>query len=183
MAMRSRFASEFDLALVDMPGGRPGRVFSAEGAGARVVWVEVKPWGGPAWTAGFAGPDPGRRALTALLGTPSRTGLCIVERGTAFLGDVLEPDSPDVVVTPGPVVEAMELVAEEMLLLVTPWTITGVGANGVRWTTPRIAVDSIHVDEVSDGWIKGVADPDDIEPRDFAVDLANGAFRGGSGIA
>jgi hypothetical protein len=182
MITHSHFASEFDVAIADYSAA-PDHVFSAEGAGSRAAAVSVEPWGEPPWTAAFAGPDPGRRALTALLGTPSPTGLCVVERGTAFVGDVLEPDGFEVVATPGPVVAAEELVDEGALLLVTPWAITAVGPSGVLWTTPRIAVDGLRVDEASDGWVRGVADPDDDEPRDFAVGLATGQLTGGSAIA
>lgn len=180
MITRSHFSSEFNVAIADDQVDAADHVFSAEGAGSRSVLINVEPRGRPMWIAAFAGPDPGRRALTALFGTPSETGLCVVERGTAFLGSVLEPDSFEVVPTPGPVVAAEELVREAVLLLVTPWAITAVGASGVKWTTPRIAVDGLRADEVSEGWLRGVADPDDDEPHDFAVDLATGQLIGGS---
>jgi hypothetical protein len=183
MITDSHFASEFDVAVVDYVVATPDQAFSAEGAGSRAVLVTVEPWGEPPWTASFAGPDPGCRALTELLGTPSPTGLCVVERGTAFVGDVLEPEGFEVIVTPGPVVAAEELVDEARLLLVTPWAITAVGRNGVQWTTPRIAVDGLRFDEASDGWLRGVADPDDDEPRDFAVDLSTGQVTGGAAFA
>ncbi|MCP2237473.1 hypothetical protein [Prauserella halophila] len=96
---------------------------------------------------------------------------------------MLEPEGFDVVLTPGPVVAAEELAAEAVLLLVTPWAITAVGISGVLWTTPRIAIDGLRVDEASDGWVGGVADPDDDEPRDFAVELATGQVVGGAMIA
>jgi hypothetical protein len=69
-----------------------------------------------------------------------------------------------------------------MLLLVTGWAITAVGSDGDLWTTDRIAIDGLRVDEVSDGWARGVADPDDDEPRDFALDLATGRVIGGAGV-
>ena len=182
MITDSHFASEFDVAIADYAAG-PDHSFSAEGSESRAALVAVEPWGEVTWTAAFAGPDPGRRALTALLGTPRATGLCVVERGTAFLGDVREPAGFEVVATPGPVVAAEELVAEGVLLLLTPWAITAVDVDGVRWTTPRSAVDGLRVDEASDGWLRGVADPEDDEPRDFAVELATGQLIGGSAIA
>ncbi|WP_019145983.1 hypothetical protein [Aeromicrobium massiliense] len=182
MITHSHFASEFDVAVVEYAAETPDRMFSADGAGSRAVLVAVEPWGEPTWTASFAGSDPGRRALTGLFGTPSPTGLCVVERGTAFLGDVVEPEGFEVVATPGPVVAAEELVVGAKLLLVTPWAITAVGASGVQWTTPRIAVDGLRVDEASDGWLRGVADPGDDEPRDFAIDLSTGRVTGGAAI-
>jgi hypothetical protein len=183
MIIRDHFASEFDAEIADYLAASPDHVFEAEGTGSRATLVAVEPWGEPTWTVSFAAPDPGRRALTTLLGTPSPTGLCVVARGTAFLGDVLVPEGFEVVAAPGPIVSAEELVRERALLLVTPWAVTAVGANGVRWTTPRVAVDGLRIDEAEDGWIRGVADPDDDEPRDFAVDLATGELVGGSPIA
>jgi hypothetical protein len=106
----------------------------------------------------------------------------VVERGTAFLGDVLRPDHFTAVKTAGPVVAAYEVASEDCLLLVTPWAITAVGREGVLWTTERIAIDGLRIDEVADGWLRGVSDPDDEEPGDFAVEMATGRLVGGAGI-
>lgn len=182
MITPGQFASEFDVAIADY-GAAPDHAFSAEGAGARASLIAVEPWGGSTWTATFAAPDPGLGALTALLGTPSPTGLCVIERGTAFLGDVLEAADFRVVATDGPVVAAESLVAEGVLLLVSPWAVTAIGSRGVQWTTPRIAIDGLRVDEASHGWVRGVADPDDDEPHDFAIEVATGQVIGGSRIA
>lgn len=183
MITRDHFASEFDATVVEHPGSVPDHVFAAPGAGARVVEIEVEPWGESTWTASFAAPDPGVRALSAILGMPSPTGLCVVERGTAFVGDVLTPDAFGVVKTGGPVVAAEELVGEGLLLLLTPWAITALDRHGHRWSTNRIAIDGLRVDEASDGWVRGVADPAEDEPRDFALNLITGEVVGGAGVA
>lgn len=183
MLTQDHFASEFDVAIVDRPVGEPDHVFAATGAGARAVAIEVEPWGEPAWVATFAAQDPGIRALTTLLGTPSPTGLCVIERGTAFLGDVLQPEGFAVVETRGPVVGAEELVADGLLLLLTPWSVVAVDVDGMRWTTERVAIDGLRIDESDGGWVRGVADPNDDEPRDFAVELSSGRVVGGAGVA
>lgn len=180
MITNSSFASDFAAAVIDYPAAPPDRMFSAEGSGHRATMISVEPLGDSMWTASFSGPDPGRRALFGLLGTPSRNGLCVVERGTAFVGDVLNPEGFAVVAMQGPVVSVANLVAEQVLLLLTPWAITAVGPGGVQWTTSRIAIDGLRADEACDGWVKGVADPDDEEPRRFAVDLGTGQVEGGS---
>lgn len=182
MIKRDRFASEFDATLVERSGGAPDHSFAAPGAGARAIEVVVAPWGGPMWTATFAAPEPGVRALTAVLGTPSSTGLCVIERGAAFIGDVLDPAGFRLVETPGPVVGAEEVPAHGVLLLLTPWSIAAVDQSGHRWTSGRVAIDGLRVDEVGDGWLRGVADPDEEEPREFALDLATGEVVGGAGI-
>lgn len=182
MITGDHFASEFDAAIVERSSGTSDHVFAAPGAGARAVEVVVEPWGRPMWTATFAAPDPGVRALTAVLGTPSPTGLCVVERGAAFVGDVLEPAGFSVVDTRHPVMGAEELTAEGVLLLLTPWSITAIGQSGHLWTSERIAIDGLRVVGAGSGWLRGVADPDGDEPRDFSLNLATGEVVGGAGI-
>lgn len=183
MITQDHFASEFYVSIVEYTAGLPDRTFAAEGAGSQAIRVAVEPWGEPAWTAAFAASDPGVRALSALLGTPSPTGLCVIERGTAFLGDVLDPEGFSVIETKGLVVGTEELTGEGLLLLLTPWTITAVDQSGTCWTTERIAIEGLRVDEVSAGWVRGVADPDESEPHDFALDLTTGEVVGGAGVA
>ncbi len=132
---------------------------------------------------GLRGTGAGCSRVDCLLGTPSPTGLCVVERGTAFVGDVLEPAGFSVIETRGPVVGAEQLPADEVLLLLTPWSITAVDQSGRRWTSERIATDGLRIDEAGDGWLRGVADPDGDEPRDFALHLATGEVVGGTRIA
>lgn len=182
MITQNHFVPEFSFSIVDSPTGLPDHSFVADGAGSRAIEVVVEPWGEQSWTAAFAASEPGYRALTAVLGTPSPTGLCVIERGTAFLGEVLDPEGFAVVDTVGPVVAAEELTGEGLLLLVTPWTITAVDQSGSRWTTERIAIDGLRLDESEGGWVRGVADPNDDEPHDFAVELSTGRVLGGAGV-
>lgn len=173
----SQFVAEYRAEVVDLPPA-PDYSFSAPGAGARAIVVGVEPWGKPPWTGTFAAPEPGCRTLTALLRTPSLTGLCVVERGTAFRGDVDRPHSFEVVPTTGPVVASKALVDDATLLLLTPWAITAIEAAGVRWTTERLAIDGLQVGEASDGWVRVVADPDSDEHRDVSVNVATGEIIG-----
>ena len=80
-----------------------------------------------------------------------------------------------------PVVAVKELVEHKLLLLLTPWAITAVGADGVQWTTDRIAIEGIYISEVSNGKIIGVSDPED-DARDFVVELSTGRLTGGAGV-
>ena len=183
MIHHERFSPHFTVTIVEGSAAPVDFRFAAAGSGARAVELVVEPRDGPAWTAAFAAPDPGFPALTGVLGTPNPTGLCVIERGTAFVGDVLDPASFRRVETRGPVVGAEELPRCRTLVLLTPWSITALGPDGCRWTSGRIAVDRLRVDEAGDGWLRGVADPDDEEPRDFALDLSTGEVIGGAGIA
>ncbi len=177
-----RWPSAFDVRVIERPSRPPDHAFAAPGAGSRAVHIRVESRNAPAWTASVAAPEPGRQALSTLLGTPSFTGLCVVERGTAFLCDVLDPAAFTEVATRGPVVEEMALLSEGVLLLLTPWAITDIDASGVRWTTERIAIEGLRIDEVADGLVHGVADPD-VGRQAFTVELATGRVTGGVGIS
>lgn len=61
----------------------------------------------------------------------------------------------------------------------TPWTIGAIGSDSVAWESPRIAIEGLRLDEVEEGWLRGVADPEDDEPTQYAIDLATGELRGG----
>jgi hypothetical protein len=69
---------------------------------------------------------------------------------------------------------------ENVLLLATPWTVIGIGSDGVPWTTRRLAIDGLRLDESQDGLVAGVADPKDLEPRDFVIDLRTGSHEAGT---
>lgn len=168
------FARAFEKAIIDIPPHGPDHEFAAEGAGSRATTIWVKPHGQPGWIGSFAAPDPGVPALTGCLGTPSPDRLCVLERGSAFLGDVADPDTFAAIKTAGPVVQAGEMLEDQLLVLITPWSITAVDHVGLRWTSGRLAVDGIAFDETSRGCVRGVADPVSDAPRDFALDLDSG---------
>ena len=146
MIANRHFVSAFDVAVVEHAAA-VDHEYVASGAGARATVIAVEPWGQGRWSGSFAAPDPGRRALTAWYGTASPHGLCMIERGTPFLGDVRHPEGFEVSTTRGPVVAAEELVDDDLLLLLTPWAITALDGDGSRWTTPRLAIDGVRLDE------------------------------------
>lgn len=143
--------------------------------------VLVTPLGDdPAWTAALAAPKPLlRAACSGEFASPCPEVVLLAERGTVFWVEVGHPADYRVIRTEGPVVQVEPVVAEGLVLLVTPWSLTAVSQSGVAWSTTRIAIEGLRVDEVADGWLRGVADPRDEEPRDFAVDLATGEVVGG----
>ncbi|MGH3117440.1 MAG: hypothetical protein ACRDQ2_10080 [Gaiellales bacterium] len=154
--------------------GRPGSIHSGE------VVVEVTTDGGRCWVgAARAGEPSVRGALSGVFSTPAKTGLLLVGRGDAFLVDVNAPERFEAIDTGGPVVAVRPVVDEALLLVASPWVITALGEDGVRWQTGRLAIEGLRLDEVEAGRLAGVADPDDDEPRDFVVDLHTGRHEGG----
>ncbi len=180
---RGGFLAEYDARFVDSPpAGETDFIFSDIGSGSRAVTVSIEPWDAPAWMGSFRAADPLSRHTASLVSaTPNPTRMCVVERGTPFLVNVLRPSEWTVVRLNGPVMRVSELVAQELLLLTTPWSITAVGVDGPLWSTARIAAEEIRIDEVEAGWLRGVADPRVEEPREFAIDLRSGEVVGGIG--
>jgi hypothetical protein len=95
--------------------------------------------------------------------------------------DVRAPDGYRVVPTAGSVCSVVPVRHHGLLLLATPWSISALGGRETTWTTRRIAVEGLRLDEIDEGWLRGVADPEDDEPRDFAVELSSGRVVGGAG--
>ena len=67
-----------------------------------------------------------------------------------------------------------------LLLVLTPWSMVAIDHQGIRWATDRIAIYGLTVDQVRDGWVSGVANPSDSEPRAFAIELDTGRVVGGN---
>lgn len=174
-------SSDYSAETIDYSSSKPDFEFSSDGSSSRAVRVLVSPSGRDAWTASVSAPDPNMRAVSGLFLAPSRTRLCVIERGTAFLGDVRYSKTFRDVHTHGPLISVRNLTNPSNLLLLTSWSISCIDFTGVELSTVRIAIDGFRIDGISSGKILGLADPDD-EAREFSVDLANGSVSGGCGL-
>lgn len=158
------------------PGGRPNYTFSAGVLSGRAKTISIQPESGSSWVGSFIGDPSYRRGITGLYGTPSPDHLCVLERGTAFVVDARNPIATLLVPSDGPVRDVQPVVDAGILLLATPWTVTAVGTGGIAWTSPRLAIEGLRLDDVHEHYLLGVADPDEDEPREFAIDLRTGAL-------
>ena len=50
------------------------------------------------------------------------------------------------------------------------------------WKTRRLAIDGLRLDESQSGLVAGVADPQDVEPGDFVINLRTGSHEGGAKV-
>lgn len=141
--------------------------------------LDVLPYEGPEWVGNYS-TTRAYRGVTGAFGTPSPTHICFAARGTAYLSDVLDPATTTCLELGGPVREIVELPKERLLLLGTPWKVTALGHGSIAWITNRISVETLRLDEVLGHYVLGVADEDDDEPREFAIDLRTGHCQGGS---
>lgn len=166
--------------LTDMPAcGGTDHVFARDG---RIVdggvLVEVVTSSGQ-WT-GLVGnaPDSVTAAHSGVYSTSAASTVCIVARGDVYFIDVETPDRWWVL-EDSPVIAVRSAVNAGLLVLATPWRVIAADATGVKWRTPRLAIDGLRLDDPTAGEVAGLADPDDDESRDFVIDLITGQHRGG----
>jgi hypothetical protein len=152
----------------DKPPGAGGLVF------------EVDPQASEPWV-GYARPSAvaARGAVSGLVPMPNPNELCVLVRGTAYVADVTGRSYRPVEVS-APVTTVAPVIAAGVLLLATPWRVTGIAADGIAWRTGRLAIDGLRLDEADESRVTGVADPDSAEPREFVIDLRTGAHYGGA---
>ena len=179
MALRrpQRFPAAYRADRVDAPAAGPADHSFGAGSGS-ASFVAIRPESGTDWIGSFAG-DPSFGGLTGLYAAPHPRRLVVAERGVVFLVDVLDPPASVRVLVDGPALQIEPIVDERLLVLATPWTITAIDATGPAWTTRRLAIDGLRIDEIIDHRLLGVADPNDEEAREFAVDLRTGSVVGG----
>jgi hypothetical protein len=174
------FEADYDVeSLVDLPFALDYDFHQPDMAPKSDLLLRVTTGDGSTWTGGVraGGPSVGSPS-TGIYTTPNNRLLAIA-RGDAYLIDVQDPTNYEALSTGGPVVAVKPIPRENVLLLATPWDVSAIGKDGVLWTTGRLAIDGLRLDESHGGWIAGVADPSDLEPRDFAIDLRTGNHEGG----
>lgn len=182
------FPAEYQAELIDdFPAhGADAIEFCAPFASAdlgTVVLLKVVNADGDSWIGGFKRRQSrGTPGLTGVYSTPNPRRLCVVIHGDAYLINSTRPTPNAWVATGGPVTSIRPAPGEGLLLLASPWKVSALDEDGVRWQSPRLAIEGIRLDEVADGRVAGVADPDDEEPRDFVINLRTGVHSGGADI-
>ena len=182
IAIERAFPAEYEVRLLAEGPAEPGPRWEFSRAGRGVhggVLVEVVVEGRSEWIGLVANaPESVAAAHSGIYSTPSEGTLCVVARGDAYFIETAAPDQWWVL-EDAPVVGVRSALAEELLVLATPWRVAAVGPDGLAWRTPRLAIDGIALAEVADGHLSGVADPEDDESREFVIDLRTGRHQGG----
>lgn len=179
MTLHPAFDSAYRAAYIDLPSG--GNDYEVGGEyGCYQTSVGISPGPGAEYSVGFHSPEPGMALMSALLSTPGRYQLCVIERGTTYVGDVREPLSfTELTETRGMVREAIPVTSRGLLVLIAWCDIVAVGKSGLIWQTSQIAVDGFSVKTVDGDHITGVSDAD-WHPAPFSVRLSDGFLLGGN---
>lgn len=174
--------AEYVVTIPDELPGRPAAMHEFARMGRVVdggILIDVKSTTGNRWCGLVAnGHESVQAAQCGVYSTPTPSRLCVVARGDAYLIDAEMPERWEVL-KECPVVAVRPAVEKNLLILATPRRVLGLGSGGVKWLTPRIAIDGIALGAVLEGRIEGVADPCGMEPRNFTVDLRTGKRHGG----
>ena len=109
-----------------------------------------------------------------MLGTPSKYGLLVVERGTCFLGQANDPNTFEALPVSEPVIAYLESRESGVLALATPWSVLAIDREGVRWVSDRLSIDGLTLSGTDSDSVWGVADPRDDEPREFGLNIRTG---------
>lgn len=174
------FEKSYDAALVDTPsfGCADYEFHGLHREGSRITLL-VTLADGRSWTGTF-GNEPSWRGLTGTFPTPDSDSLCVINHGRAFLVNTLHPADAQTIPSDGPIRSLASIPSPPLLLLATQWSVVAIGPSGEAWASDRIATEGIRLDDVVGSFAIGVADPDDEEPREFALDLRTGAIAGGT---
>jgi hypothetical protein len=176
------FGADFEVTI---PSDLPPTVdrtyhFEAEAPAQIDLMITVQLSGGASWTGRFYAPRSQRRAVSGIYRTPTATGICVINQGCVFVGDVLAPAGI------APVDDLDEVLAVErdaksgLLYVSTGWTVAALGAAGLVWQTPRLAIEDLRLDSVQGTSLHGTADPDGDGARQFTIEVITGDVRGGA---
>jgi len=103
-------------------------------------------------------------------------------RGAAYLFDTVSPTNSQYIETGGAITTIRNAFEEKLLLLCTDWAVVAIGEAGLLWRTSRLAIEGLRLDEVDSWRVRGVADPDSDETRNFMIDLTTGNIVGGAEV-
>jgi hypothetical protein len=125
---------------------RDGRVrseFVSRWGAPRIL--RVRPAASPEWVGMF--PSGGLGGVSGVFATPSPERLCVLVDGEAF---VVRVDAPaeGAVIAHDTVEQVVSAAVPPLLLLVRGIDIVALGAGGVAWHSPRLAVVDLRVRDV-----------------------------------
>jgi hypothetical protein len=181
MSADHEFAAAYTVRVLDASPASGGWDVELGRVGDGGLMLEVT-WDGGTWRALVANGERYRGAHSGVHATPNPETLCVVARGDAYLVDVRAPDHARSV--PGtPIVAVRPALDDGLLLLATPYDVTALAASGVAWTTARLVLEGIALGTLAGGELRGTADPDEPEAREFVIDLRTGRHRGGAPLS
>jgi hypothetical protein len=173
------FEGAFRVERADLPSDISRvRGFGSRGArgGTNSALLRVTPARGEAWIGAF---DGGMGDWSQLDYGPTRKHLLVVANGAAHIVDVENPAIYHAIELM-PVTQVARVADRDVLLLADWWRIAAYGAEGHLWTSERIALDGLTIQEATKQVITGVSlGLPGLPDLPFTVETASGRVSGG----
>ena len=137
------FEQEYDVVVLEeLPSDATVHYFPERSE--RRIFVRFALPNGGSWLGGFGAGTLTRRACNGVFASPAARRACVVSCGRVYAVDVENPVRTTVVV-PELIMQVVPDVAAGLLLLADPWQLYGYGANGLEWSSGRIAIEGLTV--------------------------------------
>lgn len=182
MNFDTTFPHEYDWEVLrELPPNATPFCFSGGGslaAGSGSI-LKCVPTRGADWIAIFSPGRDYRRAANGIFATSDAQSCCVVANGIAYSGQAGEPTSwaPLGIY---PVVEVVAAPIANLVLLITPWSIGALSGAELIWTTRRLGLEGLKINEIDATQIRGeaVVEQDGIP---FSIRTHDGVSIGGFG--
>ena len=170
------FACDFDVEpLEELPTGPSPRHFIPhQRAGQDGPILRVRPRTALEWVGTFAFGKFGGVHATRVLMMPSGTSFCVVTGGVGYLVEASHPDKATVLAAV-PITDVRVIGQAGLVVFATYTDLLAYDAHGVRWRSPRIALDGLRIDRIDASFIYGDSDNYAADATvTFRVDLTTG---------
>jgi len=175
--MTSTVFSSFERAYgVDVLGEIPGDGqihYFPEARSESPLMVRFTLPDGSSWSGGFGAGALAVRACTGVFASPSLDRACVVSRGRVYAVDIAEPRTTTVVL-PELVMQVVPDVSAGVLLLADPWQLHAYGADGLQWSTDRIAIEGFTILAADDRMVVVRVEDADGEFEELRIDVRTG---------
>jgi hypothetical protein len=176
MTLNTAFPANYTVELIDLPSSGVDYEIGPTDLGYMTPYC-ITVDKASSYTLGIYSDEPIYPVITGLFATPDPWLLCIIERGTPYIGDVRQPQSfTEIVAAHNDVVAVKPIVSHEVLLFVTLLDMLALDATGVRWNTKRIALDGITIEGTTNDWVN-CRPQSAMEYGTFDVNLLTGEIR------
>ncbi len=156
--MRQLFPRSYEIEeYAELPSDGRGTVFHYPGAirdrTTGGLLIKVKPKTGQPWIGSFASGCRSAAVLTEIISCPDASEICVVSSGAAY---VVRTDDPTKWQTLPcfPVTQALEIPAHNLLVFSDFTKLVAFGTEGVKWISPRLAIDELKILEVENDCLR-----------------------------
>jgi hypothetical protein len=182
MTLSLRFPHSYEVRVGNEVQGEPTRSYaSATGRTyAPPLVVQVEPVAGRPWVGAFSGATKPDLVANGCFTTPDPSTLCVVANGQGYVVSAADPDQFQLIEEAMPITDVADAPELGLILFADFTHVCAYSANGLAWTSERIASDGLRIASARRGEMKGYAwSAPDRGYIPFTLDLSTGRHVGG----